>query len=132
MARKILIIEDEEDLANIMAKRLRNAGYEVVVTYDGILGLDQANKQLPDLIVLDLRLPGGNGFSVLSRIRKSLRTKDVPVVIQTGNRDEEEKRRVMELGVSAYIEKPYTADTLVNAIIQILQSDKEIKLDYPL
>ena len=67
--QKILIIEDEADIAQVLAKRLMTAGYETMISSDAILGITEAHKYKPDLVVLDLMLPGGGGQGALNRLK---------------------------------------------------------------
>jgi len=118
---KILIIEDDRDLARLLAARLESAGYESVVTSDAYQGVQFAHKIIPDLIILDLILPAGEGLSVLKRIKLSGYTRGIPVVVLTGIKDEKYKQKVMGEGVEAYLDKPYDADTLITTIQNILK-----------
>lgn len=126
--KKILIIEDAQDVANLLAVRLNSAGYEVLVASDGMQGVQFAYKEKPDLIILDLMLPAGDGLSVLKRLRLSVYCRCVPVVIFTGVKDEEYKKKVMEEEIDAYFEKPYEPDELLNSIKNLL-GDKEGELN---
>ena len=118
--KKILIIEDEQDVANLLAARLNNAGYEVVIASDGMQGVQFSHREKPDLIILDLMLPAGDGLSVLKRLRMSVYCRCVPVIILTGMQNEDYKKTVMAEKVDAYIEKPYDADILLNNIKNLL------------
>jgi DNA-binding response OmpR family regulator len=119
--KKILIIEDEQDVARLLAVRLRSVGYEVVIAVDAALGVRLAHRENPDLIILDLMLPAGGGLSVLENLRLSAHFRDTPIIILTGIKDEEYKNKVMEKGVDGYFEKPYNSDELINAIKDILK-----------
>ena len=114
---KILIIEDNVDLASLARDLLVKNGYEVLVCYDGIQGREVVMKEKPDLILLDLMLPGGGGFYVLENLKLSSLTKFIPVVVLTASKDKEHRRKAEELGVEAFIEKPYDNRQLL-AIIQ--------------
>ena len=118
---KILIIEDDRDLARLLAARLESAGYESVVASDAYQGVQFAHKIIPDLIILDLILPAGEGLSVLKRIKLSGYTRGIPVVVLTGIKDEKYKQKVMGERVEAYLDKPYDADTLITTIQNILK-----------
>ncbi|MFQ5867777.1 MAG: response regulator transcription factor [bacterium] len=119
--KKILIIEDEQDVAKLLVARLKSADYESVVASDGYQGVEFAHKENPDLIILDLMLPAGDGLTVLKNIRLSGHTREIPIVVLTGIKDEKYKKKVIDKGVEAYLEKPYEPDTLITTIQNILK-----------
>jgi DNA-binding response OmpR family regulator len=119
--KKILIIEDELDVAKLLIARLKSAGYEVMIAADAVQGVQFTHKEKPDLIILDLMLPAGDGLLVLENIRLSAYSKYIPVVILTGVRNEEYKNKAMEKEVEAYFEKPYNPDELIKSIKDILK-----------
>jgi DNA-binding response OmpR family regulator len=118
---KILIIEDERDTAKVLLKRLSSEGFNVIVAQDGYQGVQFAHKEKPNLIILDLMLPAGGGFSVLKNIRLSSRGQTIPVVVLTAIKDEEYKQKVLDEGVDAYLEKPYDPDIFITTIKNILK-----------
>ena len=117
---KILIIEDEVDIAKVLRKRLLEAGYEVFVAHDGYFGTKMAHEKKPDLIILDLMLPAGHGLLVLKNLRFSMDTSEIPVVVTTGSRDEEYRKKVMEEGIDAIFDKPFDSEKLLQTIKDIL------------
>ena len=119
--KKILLVEDELDLVKALQMRLADWKHETVVAIDAYEGTKLAMDQKPDLIILDLMLPAGGGISTLRNIRNSAKVRFIPVIILTGMKDEAVKCRVIELGVSAYIEKPYKDEDLKSAIDECLQ-----------
>lgn len=118
---KILIVEDEQDLARVLSKRLLGEGFEVVSAVDAYQGFSLALKEKPDLAILDLMLPAGGGLSVLSKIRSTYQIRNLPVIVITGSEDVECKDKVMSEGVEAYIQKPYDFEKLKAIINTILQ-----------
>jgi len=118
--KKILIVEDEPNLLKVLKIRVQSAGYEALTALDAYQGVQSAIANRPDLVILDLMMPAGGGYQSLKNIRTSLLTKDLPVVILTGARDEELKNRVLEAGVAAYLEKPYNPEEFLGTIRQIL------------
>jgi len=118
--KKILIVEDEPNLLKVLKIRVQSAGYEALTALDAYQGVQSAIANRPDLVILDLMMPAGGGYQALKNIRTSLLTKDLPVVILTGARDEELKNRVLEAGVAAYLEKPYNPEEFLETIRQIL------------
>jgi len=126
---RILVIEDEIDVQKVVARRLSQHGFEVIVADDGCRGIELAHKEEPDLIVLDFMLPAGNGLVVLKNLRSSTHTRYIPVVVLTGMKNEEYKQKIIEEGVNAYLEKPYEPDELIGAIKYILDKDKAGSID---
>jgi DNA-binding response OmpR family regulator len=118
---KILIIEDEPDTAKVVTKRLAQGGFEVIVAVDAYEGVKFAHKEKPDLIILDLMLPAGGGFSVLKNIRMTAEIRTTPVVVLTGIKDEDYKQQILDEGVEAYLGKPYDPDVLISTIQGILK-----------
>ena len=118
--KKILVIEDERDLAKVLAVRLKGAGYEIVVAGDGIQAVQFAHRDKPDLIILDLMLPGGGGLGVLENLEMSAYSLCIPVIVLTGIKDDEYKRKVMEKGVDAYMEKPYEPEELISSVRRLI------------
>ena len=124
--KKILIIEDDKPLVELIQKRLEMEGFESHAVSDGYMGVELAHKIKPDLIVLDVLLPAGDGLGVLKRLKLSILTKDVPVVILTAMADMMKKQDILDVGVAAYIEKPYDGDQFIATIKDILKNkDKE-------
>ena len=102
--RRILLIEDNRDYAATLRANLEREGYQVSVAATGLAGLEAARAESPDLVILDLMLPGMNGFSVLQRLRDE--GLDTPLLIMTALGAEEEKLRGFGLGADDYIVKP--------------------------
>ena len=85
--KKILVVDDERDIVKALMIRLQGAGYDVVTAFDGAQGVFMAHKEKPDLIILDIRMPSGNGFSVAQRLKHSTHTFTIPVIFLTGSPD---------------------------------------------
>lgn len=120
MGKKILVIEDDEAIANALGKRLSLAGYEVRLAPDAPQGAKAADDDAPDLIILDLTLPGGGGRSVLTHVKQSPLTKHIPVVVVTGLGRDEAARNVTLSDVQAYFQKPYDGAKLLAEIRRLL------------
>jgi DNA-binding response OmpR family regulator len=120
--KKILVIEDEQDVAKVLVKRLSSAGYETILALDASMGVREAHKSKPHLIVLDLMLPGGGGLSVLKNLKMSTHTMSIPILVLTGSQDEAYKKKVLEAGVEAFMQKPYEIDAVLSQIKDILTS----------
>lgn len=108
-------------MAKILVARLSKQGYETILACEGVQGVEFAHKKKPDLIILDLKMPAGDGLFVLRNLKQSVNTRFIPVVVFTSQSDEEVKRKVVEIGVEAYLEKSCEAETLLKTIQDILQ-----------
>jgi len=118
--KRILVVEDEEDIVNLVAHHLREEGYEVTTCTRGDEAVAAARSEKPDLITLDIRLPGKDGFEVLQDLKADPETEDIPVVILSVVPDTDKAYR---LGAIDYISKPVDEQRLVSAIHSILFSD---------
>jgi DNA-binding response OmpR family regulator len=116
----ILVVEDELDVQKVVAKRLSSRGFTVECASDGYQAVQKAHKFAPDLIVLDLQLPAGDGLSVLRKLRISDSTKKTHIVVLTGMTNELFKQSVLIEGVDAYLQKPYDSQVLLETIDKIL------------
>ena len=123
--KKILIVDDERDIVKAVMIRLQGAGYEVVTAFDGAQGVFMAHKEKPDLIILDIRMPAGNGFSVAQKLKNSIQTFTIPVIFLTGSPDKDAEEKAMALGARFYIKKPYDPEELLDAIKRAMEEDSE-------
>ena len=110
MRKKILVVEDEKNIAELERDYLEANGYEVEIALDGKSGLDRALESDFDLVILDVMLPGIDGFEVCRQIRKS---KECPVLMVSAKKDEIDKIRGLGLGADDYITKPFSPSELV-------------------
>jgi len=106
--KRVLIIEDEKDLAELLAFNLEKEGYDATCVHDGKLGLERAAADLPDLILLDLMLPGILGTEVCKALRKDQRTAQIPIIMITAKGDEIDRVVGFEVGADDYIVKPFS------------------------
>jgi two-component system response regulator VicR len=104
MAAKILIVDDEKTIVDILAYNLRKEGYEIIEAHDGTKGLELALSENPDLVMLDIMMPGLDGYEVCARLRK---VSQVPVIMLTAKAEESDKVLSFELGADDYITKPF-------------------------
>ena len=121
--KRILIVDDERDIVKALTIRLRGAGYEVVTAFDGAQGIFMAHKEKPDLILLDIRMPAGNGFSVAEKLKQSVDTLAIPVIFLTGSPEKNSEEKAMALGARFYVKKPYDPEELLDAIKRALERD---------
>lgn len=105
MAKKILIVEDEEILSNLLEKKLKEVGYEVGVAFDGEEGIKKIRETKPDLILLDIIMPKKGGFEVLEEINQDAELKKIPVIIISNSGQPVEISKALDLGVKDYLIK---------------------------
>ncbi len=110
---KILVVEDQEEIRELIAKYLRNEGYEVVVAKQGFEALEAFENQNIHLILLDVMMPGIDGFQVLEEIRK---VSEVPVIMLTARQEEVDRLKGFQLGVDDYVSKPFSPRELIKRI----------------
>ena len=113
MKRRILIVEDEQNIVDILKFNLQKEGFDTLEAYDGQQGLELAEREKPDLILLDLMLPEMDGFTVCRRIRQ---TSQVPILMLTAREEEVDKVLGLELGADDYITKPFSPRELMARI----------------
>ena len=117
---KVLLVDDEDQLRRVMRDLLERDGYAVTEARDGVEALDQIDRHAPDVIVLDLNLPGLDGYGVLSHLRSRPATADIPVVVLTAQGDEENEVRVFEMGADDFLSKPFRARALSARLQRVL------------
>ncbi len=118
---KILIVEDDSKIAMALALRLKAAGYETMLAYDALLGLSTAVRTPPDLVLLDVSMPAGNGLELAEKIQKLL-PQPPPIIFLTASKQPALRQKAQELGAAAFFEKPYEAEELMAAIQKALQN----------
>jgi two-component system phosphate regulon response regulator PhoB len=117
MARpRILIIEDERGLTDVLTYNLQREGYDTVVAHDGQEGLRKAQMQLPDVILLDLMLPGLDGLAVCRELRSGERTRHVPILMLTAKAEETDQVVGFSMGADDYVTKPFSVKVLLQRI----------------
>ncbi len=120
-AKRILVVDDEDDLVIMISKALRYKGYEVIIANDGQEGLEKAKAETPDLIILDLMLPRINGYKVCGLLKKDTRYAKIPVILLTAKANAEDIELGEEVGADAYITKPYERDVLLSKIEELMR-----------
>src|SRR5207247_9114374 len=106
MASKVLIVEDEQGIVHLLRARLEPEGFQVIAAYDGEAGLRAVTEARPDLVILDLTLPGLDGFEICRRIRRQPETARLPILVLSGRTEEVGKVVMLELGAAAYVSRP--------------------------
>ena len=124
--KRILVVEDEPHVLKVLIKRLELAGYEVITAMDGVAGLELAKTGKPDLVVLDLMLPGMDGREVCWAIRHDPCFSQLPILMLTVLAQDTDIYRGMVVGANAYLTKPFDSDVLLRRITDLLtQSEVE-------
>ena len=123
--QRILVVEDEPDIAALIGYQLTRAGFRVETTLNGVEALRTVARDIPDLIVLDRMLPGISGDEVLSRLKDDPETQGVPVLVLTAKKEREERIAGLELGADDYLTKPFSPRELVLRVQAILRRTQE-------
>lgn len=118
---KILVSEDERDIRELIGFTLRYAGFEVVLTSNGAEAIEKAAQDQPDLIVLDVRMPGMTGYEACRRLKENPATSEIPIVFLSAKGQEVEIEEGLASGALEYIVKPFAPDELANQVKDILK-----------
>jgi two-component system phosphate regulon response regulator PhoB len=118
---RILIVEDEQDIADLIGFNLQRGGFQVLKAHDGVAGTEMALRERPDLIVLDLMLPGRDGYAVFRELRRDPRTVDIPVIMLTARAQTEDRIQGLEAGADDYLTKPFSPKELMLRVQAVLK-----------
>jgi len=122
MAKKILIIEDDNFLRILLSKKLRSEVYSILSAAESVEAFNLLKSNKPDLILLDLLLPGVDGFEILKKIRQTEETKNIPVIVFSNLSEEKDIKKVQDLGITDFMVKSnFTLDELLDKVKKILQ-----------
>ena len=121
--QKVLIIDDDKDMLRGLSVRLKANGYKVSFATDGISAISAARKEYPDVIILDIGLPGGDGFSVMERLGSLLPLARIPIIILTARDISGNKERALNAGAQAFLQKPVDNDVLLETIRKVLRNN---------
>jgi len=119
--RKIVIIEDEPDIVEVIAYNLSREGYQVVSAQDGEEGLRKVRKEMPDLVLLDLMLPGMDGLELCKEMKEDQRMRSIPVIMVTAKGDESDVVLGLGVGADDYIAKPFSPKELIARVRAVLR-----------
>src|SRR5690242_10689532 len=114
--KKILVVDDEKDLAELVAMNLQRNGYEAVTAHDGATGLDMARKLKPDMVVLDIMMPGLSGRDVTTALKQDRETANIPILMLTAKTEETDIIVGLSLGADDYVTKPFSMKVLMARI----------------
>ena len=125
MPKKILIIEDEENLVKLLSVNLKTRGFSVVAASDGEEGLEMAFAEMPDAVILDVRLPSIDGWEICQRLKNNEKTKHIPVIFLTAASQKKDAEKASEVGGDLYLTKPFDPLELADIVEKKLSVTKE-------
>ena len=128
-SKNILVVEDDLDIRELISFNLQNQGHQVFEAKDGEAGIDKAREKLPDLILLDLMLPGIQGLDVCRIIKSDQETKEIPIIMVTALGQEEDIVKGLETGADDYITKPFSIKVLIARVNAVLKRSIEVGED---
>jgi len=123
--KKVLVVDDDESLCFLVRLNLELAGFEVFEAHNGKEGLEAVEESRPDLIILDVMMPGMDGWEMLEALREDARLACIPVIFLTAKGQREDIRRAEREGVGLYIVKPFDPPTLVESVFKCLGQKPE-------
>ncbi len=119
---RVLLVEDNPDNFELVRFLLEHAGYQVLEAHDGQKGLDLARRELPDLVVMDLSLPGVDGWTAARELKADPKTASIPLLALTAHTLPGDRNRALESGFNGYISKPINIKSFADDIAQVLQA----------
>lgn len=122
---KILIVDDEEHIVELIKFNLENVDYQVITSYDGESAIDLVKKESPDLVILDLMLPGMNGIDVCREIKEDKETSNTAIIMLTARSSETDKITGLEIGADDYITKPFSIKELIARVKAVLRRSND-------
>jgi two-component system alkaline phosphatase synthesis response regulator PhoP len=118
---KVLVVDDEEHIVELLKFNLTNSGYKVLTAYNGLDAIEIANKEIPDLVLLDLMIPGMDGLDVCKEIKRNKETSRTSIIMLTARSEELDKIIGLELGADDYITKPFSVRELLARVKAVLR-----------
>ena len=112
MAKKILVVDDEPNIVEVITSRLKANNYEVIAAFDGEEAVELTEKEKPDLIILDLMLPKMDGYQVCNQLKTNQGLKDIPIIMLTSRGKADEIKKGIDKGADAYLTKPFNWEKL--------------------
>lgn len=114
--KRILVVDDDEDLVRVLGVNLMSEGFFVSTAFDGLSAVMRAHKDQPDLIILDIKMPAGDGFSVVEKLKMSAKTFAIPIIFLSALPKEDMEEKALAAGGLEYFSKPFDMDVLVSRI----------------
>jgi len=127
LSRTILVVDDEPNARSLLRLILVRAGFEVIAAQDGYEALEEVKRMIPAAVVLDIMMPGIDGFEVCEKLRNDQKTASLPIIMLSARADQESISRGFGVGASKYITKPVIPDLLVQEVREVLGITDEIK-----
>ncbi len=121
MAKRILVIDDEEDINMVVCSRLEASGFEVISAFDGLEGLEKARKENPDLIILDVMMPKLDGFHVCRMLKFDEKFQSTPIILLTARSQAVDKQTGEQVSADCYLTKPFDGDILLKEVKKLLK-----------
>ena len=121
--KKVLIIEDDAVQVRLLTVRLKAAGFDVAVASDAVQSVGAVRRERPDIVLLDIGLPGGDGYVVLKRLKALVHISAVPIIAVSGRTADTERERMLAAGADDYFEKPVNVDRLTARMRELLGGD---------
>ena len=119
--RRVLVVDDEPNIAKIVKKQLEVSGYDVIVAGDGEMALTKVREEHPEVILLDVMLPKRNGYEVLGILKQDEQLKHIPVMMLTARAQQQDQQTSLEHGADAYLAKPFQLEELVEQVQALLE-----------
>lgn len=118
--KQVLVVEDDRNIAKSLEIRLRSMGYKPVLAFDAVMGIQSAVTHKPDLVIMDISMPGGTGLSVAETMQELSATQSTPVIFITASKKLSHREKAIELGAAGFFEKPYDTERLLDKVSQII------------
>ena len=116
---KVLIADDDRDLCQLLGAVLRSQGHEVFFAFDAAQALNVAKNKSPDIIALDINMPGGTGMGALDKLKMNMNTSMIPVLVISASSHEQNNARVMKMGAAEFMQKPLDSDKFCEALYRL-------------
>ena len=123
MKKKILIVDDEPGIVKLLSMRLKSKGYQVFQAYDGKECVEIAEKEIPDLILLDVKMPQGGGIGAFEKLILSDATREIPVIFMTAYPKSDIKNKVNKMGAMGFVSKPFVSADFEQTIDMVISDD---------
>ena len=120
---RVLIVEDAEDVRNLVAAHLKRSGHEVLLAEDGSEGFDLAVEEVPDLAIVDIMMPGMNGYELTEKLREVPRTQDMPIIVLSARAGGADAKHALRVGADSYVQKPFELQRLTDEIATVMRLD---------
>lgn len=118
--KQVLVVEDDKNIAKSLEIRLRAMGHKPLLAFDAVMGIQSAVKHKPDLVIMDISMPGGTGLSVAETMQELTATQSTPVIFITASKKLSHREKAIELGAAGFFEKPYDSEVLLNKVDQLI------------